>query len=65
MVLNILYCVPNNIVLGEIPFAKLPVCTVSNFSKGIRGGYKTLQYDESNFFLIINYFSKCAVTILT
>lgn len=45
-----LYCVPNNIVLGETPFAKLPVCTVSNFSKGIRGGYKTLQYDENNFF---------------
>jgi hypothetical protein len=48
--LNILYCIPTNIVLGETSFATLPVCTVSNFNKGVGDGYKTVQYDDSNVF---------------
>jgi hypothetical protein len=52
--LNILHCVPTNIALGETPFATLPVCTVPNFNKGIRGIYKTMQCDENNVLLNIN-----------
>jgi len=38
--LNILYCIPTNIVLCRTPFATLPVYTVSKFNKGIRDRYK-------------------------
>jgi hypothetical protein len=50
--LNIFYCcIPTKIVLGETPFATLPVCTVPSFNKDVGGRYKTLHYVDSNGFL--------------